>query len=172
MAAIIFNKIDKRINKTGGNTKGFRVHKSTCFVQKSNKLDQFSIAFSLTQNLYLSIDFLRALILTPEVVGGTGILKISEMVSSSVEFEMPLSLPQVDTILTRLPRANVIASLDLKDVFWQIPLDQELSSIMESTIPGKPLYQFIVMSFGLCSSLLTMFRLMDRVSHYIYPLDA
>ncbi|KAH8336090.1 hypothetical protein KR074_000017, partial [Drosophila pseudoananassae] len=32
-------------------------------------------------------------------------------------------LPQIDAILSRLPRAMFISSLDLKDAYWQIPLD-------------------------------------------------
>jgi len=32
-------------------------------------------------------------------------------------------LPQIDLILSRLPRAMYISSLDLKDAYWQIPLE-------------------------------------------------
>ncbi|XP_059223172.1 uncharacterized protein LOC131996977 [Stomoxys calcitrans] len=56
-------------------------------------------------------------------------------------------LPHIDGILSRLPKAEFISSLDLKDAFWQIPLDESSK----------------VMPFGLCNAPQTMCRLMDRV---------
>lgn len=72
-------------------------------------------------------------------------------------------LPQIDGILSRLPKAVYISSLDLKDAFWQIPLDPASRDKTAFTIPGRPLYQFNVMPFGLCNAGQTMSRLMDKV---------
>jgi len=72
-------------------------------------------------------------------------------------------LPQIDGILSRLPKANFISSLDLKDAYWQIPLDPASRDKTAFTIPGKPLYQYKVMPFGLTNASQTMTRLMDKV---------
>lgn len=72
-------------------------------------------------------------------------------------------LPQIDGILSRLPKAEFITSLDLKDAFWQIPLEASSKDKTAFTVPGRPLYHFKVMPFGLCNAPQTMSRLMDRV---------
>jgi len=61
------------------------------------------------------------------------------------------------------PKANFISSLDLKDAYWQIPLDPASRDKTAFTIPGKPLYQYKVMPFGLTNASQTMTRLMDKV---------
>lgn len=55
------------------------------------------------------------------------------------------SLPQISGVLSRLPKANFISSLDLKDAYWQVPLEEKSREKTEFTVPGKPLYQFKVM---------------------------
>nr|XP_041630567.1 uncharacterized protein K02A2.6-like [Drosophila kikkawai] len=72
-------------------------------------------------------------------------------------------LPQIDGILGRLPKAVYISSLDLKDAYWQVPLDPESRDKTSFTIPGNPLYQYKVMPFGLSNASQTMTRLMDKV---------
>lgn len=72
-------------------------------------------------------------------------------------------LPNIDGIFARLPKANIISKIDLKDAYWQIPLDEESKPITAFTIPGRPLYQFKVMPFGLCTAPQTMCRLMDSI---------
>ncbi|XP_044571939.1 uncharacterized protein LOC123257320 [Drosophila ananassae] len=72
-------------------------------------------------------------------------------------------LLQIDAILSRLPRAMFISSLDLKDAYWQIPLHPASRNKTAFTIPGKPLYQFKVMPFALMNASQTMTRLMDKV---------
>jgi len=72
-------------------------------------------------------------------------------------------LPQIDGILSRLPKTNFISSLDLKDAYWQIPLDPASRDKTAFTIPGKPPYQYKVMPFGLTNASQTMTRLMDKV---------
>lgn len=82
---------------------------------------------------------------------------------NSVRKKDAFPLPQIGGILSRLPRAEFITSLDLKDAFWQIPLDINSRPITAFTVPGRPLYQFKVMPFGLCNVPQTMSRLMHKV---------
>lgn len=72
-------------------------------------------------------------------------------------------LPQISGILSRLPKANFITSLDLKDAYWQVPLEEKSREKTAFTVPGRPLYQFKVMPFGLCNAASTMSQLMDKV---------
>lgn len=72
-------------------------------------------------------------------------------------------LPKIDGHLGRLANTKYISSIDLKDAFWQIPLDEESREKTAFTIPGRPLYQFKVMPFGLCNAAQSMCRLMDIV---------
>jgi len=71
-------------------------------------------------------------------------------------------LPQISGILSRLPKAEFITSLDLKDAYWQVPLDEASRDKTPFTVPGRPLYQFEAMPFGLATQ--SMSKLMDRVS--------
>lgn len=72
-------------------------------------------------------------------------------------------LPQISGILSRLPKVEYISSLNLKDASWQVPLEQQSRDKTAFTVPGRPLYQFNVMSFGLCNATSTMSHLMDKV---------
>jgi len=72
-------------------------------------------------------------------------------------------LPSIDGIFSRLPKANIISMLDLKDAYWQIQLSSESKPLTAFAVPGRPLYQFKVMPFGLCNAPSTMCRLMDQI---------
>lgn len=72
-------------------------------------------------------------------------------------------LHSIEGIFSRLPKANIISKLDLKDAYWQIGLSEESKAITAFTVPGRPLYQFVVMPFGLCNAPQTMCRLMDAI---------
>jgi len=56
----------------------------------------------------------------------------------------------------------------MKDAYWQVPLEVNSRDKTAFTVPGRPLYQFKVMPFGLCNATSTMSRLMDKVvpPHY------
>lgn len=82
---------------------------------------------------------------------------------NSVTIKDAYPLPNIDGILSRLPKAEFITSLDLKDAFWQIPLDKSSKDKTAFTVPGRPLYHYKVMPFGLCNAPQTMSRLMDKV---------
>lgn len=72
-------------------------------------------------------------------------------------------LPNIEGIFSRLPKANIISKLDLKDAYWQIGLSEKSKQLTAFTVPGRPLYQFVVMPFGLCTAPQTMCRLIDQI---------
>lgn len=72
-------------------------------------------------------------------------------------------LPQITATLDKLREARYLSTLDLKDGYWQISLSPESRSITAFTIPGKGLFQFRVISFGLHSAPATFQRLLDTV---------
>lgn len=72
-------------------------------------------------------------------------------------------MPLIDGILARLNETYYISSIDLKDAFWQIELDEQSREKTAFTVPGRPLYQFTRMPFGLCNAAQSMCRLMDLV---------
>lgn len=69
--------------------------------------------------------------------------------------------PLIDGIMSRLNETHFISSVDLKDAFWQIELEEKSRDKTAFTIPGRPLYQFARMPFGLCNAGQSMCRLMD-----------
>lgn len=77
-------------------------------------------------------------------------------------------MPLIESLLSRLTCTKFISSIDLKDAFWQIPLHDRSKELTASAVPGRPLYHFTVMPFGLCNAPQTMCRLMDKVIPYQY----
>lgn len=71
--------------------------------------------------------------------------------------------PTVEGLLSRLNDTKYISAIDLKDAFWQIPLDEDAKLKTAFAIPGRPLYHFNVMPFGLCNAPQRLCRLMDQV---------
>lgn len=73
-------------------------------------------------------------------------------------------LPYVSHILDQLRDARYLSSIDLKSAFWQIELDSVSSKEKTAfTVPGRGLFQFKVMCFGLTGAPATQQRLMDRL---------
>lgn len=72
-------------------------------------------------------------------------------------------LPQVTTILDRLREARYLSSLDIKSAYWQIPLEKESKEKTAFTIPGRGLFQFCTLPFGLCNAPATWQRFVDNV---------
>lgn len=72
-------------------------------------------------------------------------------------------LQNIDGILSRIDQTHYISSVDLKYAFWQIELEEEARPYTAFTVPGRPLYQFRVMPFGLCNAAQRLCRLMDKV---------
>lgn len=82
---------------------------------------------------------------------------------NSITIKDAYPLPHVDGILSRLPKAQYISSLDLRRAFWQIPLAENSRDVTCFTVPNRPLYRYCVMPFGLCNAPQALCRLMDRV---------
>ena len=72
-------------------------------------------------------------------------------------------LPQVQATLDKLREARYISTLDLANGYWQVPLAEESRPITAFTVPGRGLYQFRVMPFGLHSAPATFQRLLDSI---------
>jgi len=72
-------------------------------------------------------------------------------------------IQNIDGILSRIASIIFISSVDLKHAYWQIELDEESRPTTEFTVPGRPLYQFAVMHFGLKNAGQSLCRLMDKV---------
>ena len=60
-------------------------------------------------------------------------------------------LPYMSVILDRLRAAKYISTLDLAKAFHRVPLTPESKPITAFTVPGKGLFQFVTMPFGLCN---------------------
>ena len=72
-------------------------------------------------------------------------------------------LPYVTATLDKLRNARYLSSLDIKSAFWQVPMDDGSRQYTAFTVPGRGLFQFTRMPFGLHNSPATWQRLMDRV---------
>ncbi|XP_044315167.1 uncharacterized protein LOC123037605 [Drosophila rhopaloa] len=72
-------------------------------------------------------------------------------------------IPMINYILDQLREAKYISSLDLKDGYWQIPLEADSRQYTAFTVPGKGLFQWKVMPFGLHSASATFQRALDQV---------
>lgn len=72
-------------------------------------------------------------------------------------------LPQVTTILDRLRDARYLSSLDVKSAYWQIPLATDSQEKTAFTVPGRGLYHFKTMPFGLHNAPATWQRFIDNV---------
>lgn len=72
-------------------------------------------------------------------------------------------LPHISGILGRFEGTRYISKIDLKDAFWQIPLERGSCEKTAFTVPGRGLFEFVVMPFGLHNAPQTQCRLMDKV---------
>lgn len=72
-------------------------------------------------------------------------------------------IPYVSAILDRLRDCKYLSSIDLKSAYWQVPLEESSKEKTAFTVPGRGLYQFTKMPFGLHNSPATWQRLVDRV---------
>lgn len=82
---------------------------------------------------------------------------------NSVTKKCAYPLPLVDHILNKLSGAQFLSSIDLKSAFWQIPLETSSCEKTAFIVPGRGLFEFVVMPFGLCNAAQTQQKLMDNV---------
>lgn len=74
-------------------------------------------------------------------------------------------LPRVANILDNLRNAKFLSTIDLKSAFWQIQLEQGSKEKTAFAVPGRGLFHFKVMPFGLVNASQTQQRLMDILFH-------
>lgn len=72
-------------------------------------------------------------------------------------------LPYVTQILDRLRDAKYLTSLDLKSAYWQIKVAEKDREKTAFTVPGRGLYQFARMPFGLHNAPATWQRFIDTI---------
>lgn len=82
---------------------------------------------------------------------------------NSVTKPFAYPLPIINGLLSRLGDTVFISSVDLKNAFWQIKLDDESREKTAFSVPNRPLYEFRVMPFGLSNAAQRLCQLMDRV---------
>ena len=66
-------------------------------------------------------------------------------------------------ILDRLRSVRYISKIDLSQAFHQIPLSEDSKQYTAFAVPGKGLFQYKRMPFGLSGSLASFQRLLDRL---------
>lgn len=82
---------------------------------------------------------------------------------NSVTVDDSYPMPLIDSILNKLRDAKFLTSIDLKNAFFQIPLDPASRPKTAFAVYGKGLFEFCTMPFGLSNAPKTMARLMDQV---------
>lgn len=75
--------------------------------------------------------------------------------------KMSYPLPHISMILGQLNRAKFISAVDLSEAFWQIPLEDKSKEKTAFVVPGRGLFQFKVMPFGLVNAAASQSRMMD-----------
>uniref|UniRef100_A0ABD2WYB9 RNA-directed DNA polymerase n=1 Tax=Trichogramma kaykai TaxID=54128 RepID=A0ABD2WYB9_9HYME len=72
-------------------------------------------------------------------------------------------MPHMDSILRKLRAAKYITTLDLSQAYFQVPIKKELRHLTAFTVPGRGLYEFKKMAFGLAGAPATFQTLMDKI---------
>lgn len=72
-------------------------------------------------------------------------------------------LPYVSSTLDKLRNAHYLSSMDIKSAYWQVPVAESSRQYTAFTVPGRGLFQFKRMPFGLHNSPATWQRLIDKV---------
>jgi len=72
-------------------------------------------------------------------------------------------LPYMNAILDKLRAARYISTIDLSQAYFQIPLENNSRELTAFTVPGKGLFHFKRMPYGLTGAPATFQRLLDRL---------
>lgn len=72
-------------------------------------------------------------------------------------------VPYISQILNYLQDARFISSIDLKKNFWQISLSEKSCKKTTFTVPGRGLFEFLVLPFGLHNSAQSLQRRLKRI---------
>jgi hypothetical protein len=73
------------------------------------------------------------------------------------------SLPRINDTLDALGGSRWFSSLDMKAGCWQCDLEPQDREKTAFSIPGRGLWQFRVLCFGLCGAPATFERLVERI---------
>lgn len=82
---------------------------------------------------------------------------------NSISINEGYPIPQIAAIINNLSGCSYISSIDLKDAFWQLPLDKSSRPLTAFTIPQRGHFQFKVVPFGLCTASQALARLMNHL---------
>jgi len=102
-------------------------------------------------------------ILVVKKPNGTYRLCLDSRKLNSLTVKDSYPLPYVSATLDKLRNAKVISSIDLRSAFWQIPLEESSKEKCAFTVPGRGLFHFIRLPYGLHNSSASFQRLMDRI---------
>ena len=72
-------------------------------------------------------------------------------------------IPNMDAILDKLRRAKYLTKIDLKQAYFQVPMEETSKKYTAFAIPGSGLWQFVRMPFGLTNAPMTFQRLIDAL---------
>lgn len=72
-------------------------------------------------------------------------------------------LPYIEHTLNKLRNAHYLSTLDIKSAYWNIPVAKSSRPFTAFTVPGRGLFQFKRMPFGLHNAPATWQRLIDKV---------
>lgn len=72
-------------------------------------------------------------------------------------------IPLMSTILDRLRGAKVISTIDLRQAYHQIPLSKRSRELTAFAVPGRGLFEYTSMPFGLCNAPATFQRFIDAL---------
>ena len=89
-------------------------------------------------------------------------------VLNSVTKKDTFPLPKIDDLLDQIGESRYFSTLDLAFGYWQIAMDPN-SREKTAFIMHIGLYEFLVMSFGLCNAPSAFQRLMNRVLFGLNP---
>lgn len=79
-------------------------------------------------------------------------------------------MKNINHLHARLPKGKFCSKVDLKDAFFQIELEEKSREKTAFVVPGRGLYEFVVMPFGLVNASKTMQAVMDRVLGHLHEL--
>ncbi|XP_017471991.1 PREDICTED: RNA-directed DNA polymerase homolog [Rhagoletis zephyria] len=96
-------------------------------------------------------------------INRTALVRLDARKLNALTIKDAYLLQNNEGILSRIDQTNFISSIDLKHAFWQIELENNNRQHTAITVPGRPLYQFRVIPFGLCNAVQRLCRLMDLV---------
>lgn len=82
---------------------------------------------------------------------------------NSVTIRDAYPIPYINSILDRLKGAKVMSSLDIKSAFWTIKMAESSKEYTAFTVPGRGLFYWNRLPFGLTNSPATWQRIIDTI---------